>query len=212
MKRKIVIHNYLPAHRVRDAEPRFTKENLRLSEELVRKAEEALAAAPMGMQKAARRKELDKAKQHLDRVKKDVAVNGTKDADDLQRYAGDVIWTDVSEAEYNKLSPGDTIQVEGMAAVVIEKDQVASKIGRSTKNRVKVRFKSHGKDGSARREGNQLIHPRAVSRDDEEKNRSASYRKTGIKRVDPEHERWKQQQAEEQNARGGSFHDKRRRA
>ncbi len=63
-------------------------------------------------------------------------------SDDLQRYSGDVIWTDVSEAEYNKLQNGSAFgKVEGREATVVEKDVVSSRIGAGNKYRVKVRLK-----------------------------------------------------------------------
>lgn len=68
--------------------------------------------------------------------------------------------------------------------------------------------------GAARRNGDQLEHPGTVSRAEEERNRDASYRRSGITRVkdseskkgDPDYERWAQQKREEQNRGGGGFH------
>lgn len=178
----------------------------------------------------------------------------TKDADDLQRYAGDVIWTDVSEREFDRLSPGDTIPVDGIAAEVLYKEAIPKKFGPlKTAFRVKVRFKARGGDSYFKK------HPMDVGRDAEERYRDAAYKKTGITRMardakliqynsgrwgfelsngkvvgpypskaaaeeamkhapkdsksesDPDYEKWRQQQSEEQNKRGGGFHDRRAR-
>lgn len=176
---RYVIHNHLPARRTNDTKPRYTKENLRSSEESVKRAEEAYNAAPMGMQKSTRRKELEKAKQHLERVKKDIAANGAKDTDDLKRYAGDVIWTDLSEGEYNRATVGSTIQVEGIPAVVVEKQVIKTQFS-GIKHRAKVRFKGTGSDEGRDFRG-------VVGRNEEERNRDRLYRDTGITRVANDH-------------------------
>jgi len=82
--------------------------------------------------------------------------------------------------------------------------------------RVKVRFKAgsaSAKDAiksGAFYENNR--HPMAVTPEEEERHRDEAYKKTGITRVkpskeDPNFERWKEQQREQQNRGGGKFQD-----
>lgn len=176
MKRKIVIHNHLPARRTRDAAERPSKE-------LMQRLGISEGTPPREIAKAILAN-WEKVPQSAIYWARGALSQGAFDVDDLQRYAGDVVWADVSEAEYNKLKPGDTIQVEGIAAVVIEKDKVESKIGRPTKNRVKVRFKSGGaKDFNSGAFYEHKRHPMDVGREQEERNRDAAYRRTGITRV-----------------------------
>jgi len=53
-------------------------------------------------------------------MRRKIIIHNHLPARDLQYYAGDVIWTDVSEAEYQKLRPGDSIMDKGLPAIVVE--------------------------------------------------------------------------------------------
>ena len=68
-------------------------------------------------------------------------LSSSRDADDLQRYSGDVIWITVSESDYNKLRDGGPAgKIDGREATVIEKDIVTSQFS-GKQHRVKVRLR-----------------------------------------------------------------------
>lgn len=101
---------------------------------------------------------------------------GKFQANDLTRYQGDVIWIDVPEAQYNKLSMGSQIKVHGFTAMVIEKDIVPTRNGPNP--RAKVRLQKPDAHDWGKRDSVGV-----VNREAEDRNRDKIYREAGIRRV-----------------------------
>lgn len=200
MRRRIVIHNHLPV-RARDAGPASTKaEADRIVQKLGHSREdEALKKvyAEAGYNEEKLRKFIEQARARGNWASKDAEPRpgdpdykrwveqqreeqnkrgGKFQANDLTRYQGDVIWIDVPEAQYNKLSMGSQIKVHGFTAMVIEKDIVPTRNGPNP--RAKVRLQKPDAHDWGKRDSVGV-----VNREAEDRNRDKIYREAGIRRV-----------------------------